>query len=484
MLYILFTDAWPWNCLNLRYSNVSLDEAIRNRSSDVYNAACKGYIGYVQYYVEKKGIKMDLPNESGETPLHLAAANGHSIVIEYIVTRIGAQYLNTYNYKLSTPLMYAAYYGRLNITKYFLDKLKIDSSYSESEKRDVLKMAVRGGNLSVLKYLVEERNYTINETDEDLLVSSGLGGNVDLIKYLIFEKNLTKVGADARSEDTALHKASSEGHLRVVQFLIETLHYEVDVQNVDDETPSYFASEAGSLPVLKYLIENEEADLYTRNVYGDTLLHIAAHRGRLSVIKYLVNQKHMNIELEDYTRRTPIHRAVRENKLNVVKYLADRKNANLKSTDYLGRNLLHQAVYSGNEVMVKYLVDDKKMNTMIDYVDKLNRTAACEAAYYGHLSILKFLLGERNASASIVDADGKNLLHTAARENKLSVVKYLIEEIGFRVYNVTSSGRNAFDFATEYEYEKNDTLEYLKKRWTKNGIFPSYRFEPRIIDRW
>jgi len=55
-------------------------------------------------------------------------------------------------------------------------------------------------------------------------------------------------------------------------------------------TPLHFAAQNGHLCVVEYLV-NQKADINERNKYDWTPLHFAAQNGHLSVVEYLVNQK-------------------------------------------------------------------------------------------------------------------------------------------------------------------------------------------------
>ena len=116
----------------------------------------------------------------------------------------------------------------------------------------MLSAAARGGNLTLLKYFVEEKNYPVSKKDRNLLLSSAIGGNVDLIKYLIYEKNLRKTSATQNEGNTALHCAAMKGKLEAVKFFIDSLNYEVDIRNREDETPAHSAAMGGSLSAVSY----------------------------------------------------------------------------------------------------------------------------------------------------------------------------------------------------------------------------------------
>jgi len=55
-------------------------------------------------------------------------------------------------------------------------------------------------------------------------------------------------------------------------------------------TPLHYAAWNGHLSVVEYLV-NQKADINAKNKNNWTPLHYAAQNGHLSVVEYLVNQK-------------------------------------------------------------------------------------------------------------------------------------------------------------------------------------------------
>jgi len=94
-------------------------------------------------------------------------------------------------------------------------------------------------------------------------------------------------------------------------------------------TPLHWAAINGHLSVVEYLV-NQKADINAKDKDNWTLLHSAANNGHLSVVEYLVNQK-ADINAKDKNGKTPLGLASEINnydsedkkkrKSNVVEFL-------------------------------------------------------------------------------------------------------------------------------------------------------------------
>jgi ankyrin repeat protein len=85
---------------------------------------------------------------------------------------------------------------------------------------------------------------------------------------------------------TALHLASSEGHLDIAKLLIDR-GANVDSRNDEQETPLALASSFGHLDIARFLIESGAA-VSAPDKEGNTPFHMAANKGHLDVTKFLL----------------------------------------------------------------------------------------------------------------------------------------------------------------------------------------------------
>ena len=87
----------------------------------------------------------------------------------------------------------------------------------------------------------------------------------------------------------ALHYAAQQGHLSVVEYLVNQ-KADINAKTQKDSTPLHYAAQNGYLNVVEYLV-NQKADINAKDEDNSTPLHKAAWNGYLSVVECLVNQK-------------------------------------------------------------------------------------------------------------------------------------------------------------------------------------------------
>lgn len=113
------------------------------------------------------------------TPVHMAAANGHLAVVEYLLGLLpheeAVKLANTANESGNTPLHWAAYNGHLSIVKLLVEKYDADVFAKNSLSHDALFEAETNGqsdveNWFLLKFAIED-NVKVDESGEDTKIT-------------------------------------------------------------------------------------------------------------------------------------------------------------------------------------------------------------------------------------------------------------------------------------------------------------------------
>ena len=125
--------------------------------------------------------------------------------------------------------------------------------------------------------------------------------------------------------DTPIHIASQNGHLLIVQYLIEKQNVDKDIKGHSNRTPLHYASQGGHLPIVEYLL-SKGADIGATDKEGKTALHYACENGHVSTADYLISNG-SNIEAKTKDDWTPLHFAAKSGSANLVNYMLS-KGAN------------------------------------------------------------------------------------------------------------------------------------------------------------
>ncbi|CAG9171516.1 ankyrin repeat domain-containing protein [Cupriavidus respiraculi] len=137
----------------------------------------------------------------------------------------------------------------------------------------LLVQALREKSLKAARALINAKDIDFdqpNAAGETALMMASLQGELEMVKLMVDDKEveINKTGW------TPLHYAATNGHLEIVQFLLERSAY-VDPESPNGTTPLMMAARGGYAEIVKVLLEEGGADLRMRNQQGMTAIDFA-----------------------------------------------------------------------------------------------------------------------------------------------------------------------------------------------------------------
>jgi ankyrin repeat protein len=135
---------------------------------------------------------------------------------------------------------------------------------------------------------------------EESLIDHAFRGNVNQVRDLL----LAGVNVNARRDDgtTALYIASEQGHVEVVNALLEQKNVDVNSQRNDDgSTALYMASQAGHVEVVNVLLENNNVNVLVKHDDGSTAVDVAQ---RFHAIKTAFRQHTKDLQAVEQDRKS------------------------------------------------------------------------------------------------------------------------------------------------------------------------------------
>ena len=261
-LYIAAVNGYPAIADFLLEAGAKLKTEYEDEWAPLIAAANNCHIEVVKLLLDRGADPME-SNIHGWTPMHAAAANGHLEVVELLLDR-GADIMKSF--KGCTPIHLAAENGHLEVVEVLLNRgSSIPRSCQPGERffghhfggpyGSILNTAAYKGYLKMLQMLVEKFEANITATDgmgRNPLHLAVRGGNIDCVNYLL--------DGGLRCSDTdnignnVFYYACSSGSTEVVQRLLE--FEPLTLAGSTSWTPLHWACRIGGYDLMHLLLSH------------------------------------------------------------------------------------------------------------------------------------------------------------------------------------------------------------------------------------
>uniref|UniRef100_A0A8C2PSZ2 Ankyrin 2a, neuronal n=1 Tax=Cyprinus carpio TaxID=7962 RepID=A0A8C2PSZ2_CYPCA len=246
-------------------------------------------------------------------------------------------------------------------------------------------------------------------------------GHVELVEELM-ERGAT-VNSSTKKGNTALHIACLAGQKEVAKLLMKR-GADVNSQSQNGFTPLYMAAQENHLDVVRYLLENGgNQSMATED--GFTPLAIALQQGHNQVVSLLLEH-----DTKGKVRLPALHIAARKDDTkSAALLLQNDHNADVQSKMMVNRTTesgftpLHIAAHYGNVNVATLLLN---RGAAVDFTARNGITPLHVASKRGNTNMIALLL-DREAQIDAKTRDGLTPLHCAARSGHDTAVEILLE---------------------------------------------------------
>jgi ankyrin repeat protein len=242
--------------------------------------------------------------------------------LKYLINKLKSNSLNMEFYKLLLEqcVLYSSINSNLNSLNYLIDFLKSNHIKISIDTIDLLKgetaltIACLNGNKPICELIVEKLNaslHAINSKSWTPLLCAVKSGCWEIVEYLLSFKQLPSECKVINQLDkhgrSALILASSEGHLAIIDILIEK-KASLNCQDKDGLSALSWACLKGHYNAALALI-NHGADVNHADNSGRTALDLATFYGDVKLVQLLL-EKGAQIEHVDKIGMRPLDRAI------------------------------------------------------------------------------------------------------------------------------------------------------------------------------
>ncbi|KAI3423624.1 ANK_REP_REGION domain-containing protein [Psidium guajava] len=186
----------------------------------------------------------------------------------------------------------------------------------------------------------------------------------------------------------------------------------VDVSNT---TALHTAATQGHIDVVNMLLESGSGLATIARSNGKTALHSAARNGHLEVIKSLLDREPSIVTRVDKKGQTALHMAVKGQSVEVVDELIRADPSLINMVDTKGNTSLHIAARKGRDQIVRLLLGCSETSTGI--INRSGETSLDTAEKMGHSNVTAILQEHGVQSAKAIQPQATS----AARELKQTV---------------------------------------------------------------
>ncbi|KFP34126.1 Ankyrin repeat domain-containing protein 16, partial [Colius striatus] len=271
-----------------------------------------------------------------------------------------------------TLLHYAARHGHQHILTYLVEVLGMDFEVFNSDYKRPLHEAASMGHGECVSYLLQR------------------GATVDCLK---------------KADWTPLMMACTRQNLEVIKALVEHGANPL-LKNKDGWNCFHIASREGHLHILQYLLEVSPGSWDTESKIKRTPLHTAGfQRHQHLCLGFVISPRcHYKPDSRDKCGVTPFMDAIQNGHVNIARLLLEKHQACPTAVDALGAQPLHRAAVTAQDEAIQFLVSELGVNVN-ERVTALQLTALHYAAKEGHGHTIQTLL---SLGADVQAKDGKN----------------------------------------------------------------------------
>uniref|UniRef100_A0AAY4ATT1 Ion transport domain-containing protein n=1 Tax=Denticeps clupeoides TaxID=299321 RepID=A0AAY4ATT1_9TELE len=423
----------------------------------LHMAITKGHNTLVELLLSYSVTNENLKGDLGNTPVMLACCSNNCEALRMLVSR-GAK-LCTQNklghYAIHTVAFAGAKEAMEVILKWgeevgYNNECQIN--YLDKSKSSPLHLAVRGGNIEVIKLcILKGAKIDQKQCDKSTALHFACTqGAIEAVRLMVSSYSNVEEIINIRdgANQTPLHRATIFDHADLAEYLISK-GADIDCVDCKGLSPLLVATSCGAWKTVAFLL-SKGANMKTKDKEGRNFLHLATFqpKGLKNLPEQLLQDNAVKELLcdEDCEGCTPLHYACRLGIHDSVKNILGlnicpgRKSKDKKSA-------LHFAAEYGRINTCHRLLETITDSKLLNEGDDSGLTPLHLASRGGHTKVVELLL--RKGALFQSDYKGWTCLHHAAAEGYTQTMKILLSANIKLLDKADEEGNTALHFASK-----------------------------------
>ena len=293
-----------------------------------------------------RNLWADHKDIQSRTPLFIAAAKGHKVLVETLVSREDVD-VNSKCDMGKTPLFIAAKMGHIGVVEMLIDRDDVNVDSKDRSGFTPLSIVAERGHKAIAEILMIRDDIDVNS------------------------KN--------RLGETPLSLAAKGGHKAIITMLLNRNDVKINSENHWGDTPLSIAAGKGHEAVVKMLMTRDDVDADSKNCVGETPLSLAAEKGYEAIAKMIMTRDEVDVNSENQSRLTPLSKAGRSGHTSLAKVLFERGLVSNLSNIQLNTAFIEAASHSHYETRKLLLPEIVDVNAR----DKFSRRPLSYTAAHG-----------------------------------------------------------------------------------------------------
>ncbi|XP_053685728.1 uncharacterized protein LOC128735258 [Sabethes cyaneus] len=455
-----------------------LSQSARLKNTLLHWAVLRGDQTMVEHLLIHQNESVNKLNVFRETPLGLAVRYGYYDIVRLLVAN-GADV----NFGLWPPVWVASGLGDLELIPLLVN----EQTNKCSVFFNPLMAAVENNHFPVFKHLCEELQFslktdyllqrTLNLNRKDFfqyilqsehaealinspdavefspLMVAAVCGRTELFRQLL--RNGANPSYESLSKYTPIHYAVYGGNRDIVLELLQQPGVDINATAEDSVTPIGVAISENNMNMIELMLA-KNAQVRSQEILQAGVFH------HYHIVRYLIDRDDRLInDSFDIARRNLLMYAIIDGEMSTVEYLIG-KGINVNARAIGGLTALHIAAGKNETTLCERLIES---GAELDAKDDEGRTALVIALEHEYVTVVELFL-DRGAEAELVRgfryrvSNNASLLHKFALENRITMVRLLLDRFHFDVSLEDDNGESALDYATK---QGNDAIVALLK---------------------